>query len=109
MGAIVSKTIVVYGLARKGTGPHERDYSDIDLVYHVTDDVTPEDVSFLLHTYHDVKVAPVRTDGTKLQGVIGVDDTKLPTGKPFGRIALGKQIRKDLAKLKWQHPRNEKR
>lgn len=74
-------------------------FEDIDIYYHVMDEVSHDDVEYYIRRA-GLRVIPIRTDGTKLDGVIvSKDKDSTRPGKPLGRIAFGKQITKDLKEI----------
>ncbi len=97
------KTIVISGMLVKHPrgGQSRGDYTDIDLAYNVTDDVTIDDVVYYINNAGS-RVVAARTDGEKLEYAVGIDRDRNTGKKPLNRIAFARQLRTDMKTLEWR-------
>lgn len=115
---VYANTIHIYGmLVRTGKRGKRanRDYQDPKTIptggaptftYHVSDEVTIDDVAYYLESKKHVRVAPVDGEGQKLETTIGMDRGRphYMGEKVYNRIELFRQIDKDIGGVSWVNP-----
>ncbi len=94
---VISGMFVKYPRGRQSKG----DYTDVDLAYNITDDVTIDDVIYYINNAGS-RVVPARTNGEKLDYAVGIDSDRNTGRKPLNRIKFAQQLRRDMSNLEWR-------